>query len=447
MLNLTYSYRIYPGLDQEAQMLDWLEQCRRVYNYALAERKDWINSRKCWVNACRINQEYIIPADTPYPDYYKQQNALTRAKEEIPELKAVHSQVLQDALKRLDQSFKLRQERGFGFPRFKKFGQYRSFVFPQFKSNPVNGLEAAVATTRKTPTPVPYGGKPTYRTGSATRCLIKLPKVGAMPINLHRPIPEGFEVKQVRVVFKSSGWYAQLMLQADVAVPDVMPQGQPIGIDLGLEKFLAVSTGELVERPRFFVDLQSQLRWLQRKLRNKQKDSANYRKVQAKIRQLHEHIHNVRREFHFLTAHSLCDIAGMIFAEDLNLKMTSRGMLAKHCLDAAWGSFLEILKWVAWKRGVYFAKVDPNGTSQTCPQCGAHTGKKELSERVHHCSECEYVTDRDVAAAQVVMQRGLVFVADGQSVIRPVEEGCLGTPMKQEAPIARKGSPRYTRKG
>lgn len=391
MLNLTYSYRIYPSLDQEAQMLDWLEQCRRVYNYALAERKDWINSRKCPVNACSIRQEYIIPAETPYPDYYRQQNALTKAKEEIPELKAVHSQVLQDALKRLDKSFKFMQERGFGFPRFKKFGQYRSFVFPQFKSNPVDGFE------------------------------IKLPKIGVVPINLHRPIiPEGFEVKQVRVVFKASGWYAQLILQANVSVLEIMPHGEPIGIDLGLEKFLAVSTGEWVERPRFFMDLQSKLRWLQRKLRNKKKGSANYRKIGARIRKLHEHIYNVRREFHFLTAHKLCDIAGMIFAEDLNLKMTSRGMLAKHCLDAAWGSFLEILQWVAWKRGVYFAQVDPKGTSQTCPQCGAHTGKKELSERVHHCDECGYTTDRDIAAAQVVMQRGLVLVADGQSVILPV---------------------------
>jgi putative transposase len=413
MLNLTYSYRIYPGLDKEAQMLDWLEQCRRVYNYALAERKDWINSRKCPVKACSIRQEYIIPADTTYPDYYQQQNVLTKAKEVIPELKAVHSQVLQDALKRLDKSFKSMQERGFGFPRFKKLGQYRSFVFPQFKSNPVNGFE------------------------------IKLPKIGAMPINLHRPIPEGFEVKQVRVVFKSSGWYAQLILQADVSVPNVMPHGESIGIDLGLEKFLAVSNGKLVERPRFFVDLQSKLRWLQRKLRNKKKGSANYRKIQAKIRALHEHIYNVRREFHFLTAHKLCDMAGTIFAEDLNLKMTSRGMLAKHCWDAAWGSFLEILKWVSWKRGIYFAKVDPNGTSQTCPQCGVHTGKKELNERVHHCVECGYTTDRDVAAAQVVEQRGLVAV--GQTVILPVEDGCLGTPMKQENPTARKGSPRSTR--
>lgn len=413
MLNLTYSYRIYPRLDQEAQMLAWLEQCRRVYNYALAERKDWINSRKCSVNACSIKQEYIIPADAPYPDYYKQQNALTLAKEGNLKLKAVHSQVLQDALKRLDKSFKFMQERGFGFPRFKKFGQYRSFVFPQLKSNPVNGFE------------------------------IKLPKIGAMPINLHRPIPEGFEVKQVRVVLKPSGWYTQLILQANVSVPDVMPHGEPIGIDLGLEKFLALSTGELVERPRFFGDLHSKLRWLQRKLRNKKKGSANYRKLQAKIRALHEHIYNIRREFHFLTAHKLCDGAGMIFAEDLNLKMTSRGMLAKHCLDAAWGSFLEILKWTAWKRGVYFAKVDPNGTSQTCPNCGTHTGKKELSVRVHNCGECGYVTDRDVAAAQVVMKRGLVTV--GQTVILPVEEGCLGTPMKQENSSVKKGSQHRTR--
>ncbi|MEY2985109.1 MAG: hypothetical protein RLZZ568_1726, partial [Cyanobacteriota bacterium] len=91
------------------------------------------------------------------------------------------------------------------------------------------------------------------------------------------------------------------------------------------------------------------------------------------------------------------------------------------------------------------AKVDPNGTSQTCPQCGAHTGKKELSQRVHHCGECGYTTDRDVAAAQVVKQRGLVAV--GQTVVLPVEEGCLGTPMKQETSRAILGSPPSIRFG
>lgn len=400
MLSLTYSYRIYPDFAQEARMLAWMEQCRRVYNYALRERKDWINSRSCQVNACSIRQEYVIPANTPYPDYYKQQNALTLAKENILELQDVQSQVLQDALKRLDKAFKFMKERGFGFPRVKKYGQYRSFVFPQFKSNPITGAS------------------------------IKLPKIGAVRINLHRPIPEGFVVKQVRVVRKASGWYAQLILFAAISVPDIQPHGEPIGIDVGLEKFLAVSNGQLVERPLFFVDLQSKLRWLQRRLKNRRKGSANYRKAIHKIRKLHEYIYNTRREFHFQTAHRLCDEVGMIFAEDLNLVALGRGMLAKHCLDAAWGSFLDILKWVCWKRGVYFALVDARGTSQTCPNCGADTGKKELSERVHKCSTCNYKTDRDVAAAQVVMQRGCTAV--GQTVVLAVEEDCLGVPMKQQ---------------
>ncbi len=393
-------------------MLFWLEQCRKVYNFALRERKDWMNSRQCAVNACSLRAEFIIPANAPYPDYYKQKKALTQAKKERPDLQKVDAQVLQDILKRLDKSFKFMKAREFGFPRFKKFGQIRSFVFPQFKASPLRGTQ------------------------------IKLPKVGLVPINLHRPLPDGFDLKQVRVVKKASGWYAQLILQCEVQVPDILPHGEPIGIDLGLEKFLAVSTGALIQRPRFFVDLQGKLKWLQRKLRNKKQGSANYRKVQAKIRRLHEQIHDTRREFHFQTAHQLCDQVGMIFAEDLNLKMMSRGMLAKHCLDAAWGGFLNILEWVSWKRGVFFAQVDPNGTSQTCPNCGAHTGKKELSERVHKCGECGYVTDRDVAAAQVVVQRGLVAV--GHTVILPVEEGCLGTPMKQETSKSTLRSPLHT---
>jgi len=46
----------------------------------------------------------------------------------------------------------------------------------------------------------------------------------------------------------------------------------------------------------------------------------------------------------------------MIFFEELNLKV-----LAKECWKVVWmqgGSFLNILGWVAFKRGVYFAKVD-----------------------------------------------------------------------------------------
>lgn len=118
MLTLTYRYRIYPDATQELQMLEWLETCRHVYNYAVRERKDWINSRKCDVNACSLQSEYIISADAPYPDYYKQKKALTEAKKTNPQMKAVYSQTLQDVIGKVDSAFAFIKQRGYGFPRF-----------------------------------------------------------------------------------------------------------------------------------------------------------------------------------------------------------------------------------------------------------------------------------------------------------------------------------------
>ncbi len=62
---------------------------------------------------------------------------------------------------------------------------------------------------------------------------------------------------------------------------------------------------------------------------------------------------------------------------------------------------------MCWKRGVYFDKVNKDYTSQVCPNCDAHTGRKELSQRVHSCPECGYTTHRDVASAQVIRNRGV----------------------------------------
>jgi CheY-like chemotaxis protein len=87
-----------------------------------------------------------------------------------------------------------------------------------------------------------------------------------------------------------------------------------------------------------------------------------------------------------------------------------RAMLGKHCLDAGFGQFFNIFEQTCFKRGVYFQKVDARKTSQLCPNCFNETGKKELSERVHSCHNCGYTTDRDVATAQVVLQRGLAAV-------------------------------------
>jgi putative transposase len=377
MFTMNYQYRIYPSIEQETRMGIWLEMLRGVFNYTLRERKDWIKSRKCAINVCSLSGEYIIPADAPYPDYYKQQNALTVAKKVLVHLQDIQSQVIQEPLRRVDAAFTARKERGYGFPRFKKFGQYRSFLFPQFKASPVVGRQ------------------------------IKLPKLGAMPIVLHRPIPDGFAVKTVRVIRKHSGWYVTLCLQADVSIPDVPPHGRAIGIDVGLEYFLSTSEGEQVQRPRFFARLQGKLKWLQRRLKRKQSRSENKAKLLQKIGKVHERIAAARLDWHFNLAHHLCDNAEMIFVEDLDFRIMAKGFLGKHTLDAGLGQFVnQVLPWVCFKRGVFYGQVDAHGTSQECPDCGAKV-TKALSVRMSHCQDCGSVKPRDVAAAQVIKARGL----------------------------------------
>ncbi|AOX02424.1 MULTISPECIES: RNA-guided endonuclease TnpB family protein [Moorena] len=401
MFNLTYEFKLKPTAKQVSLFENWLEQCRKVYNYALAERKDWYKSRSCQVNACSVRSEYIIPAEQTRPTYASQCRGLTAARKAIEELRAVQVHVLQQTLKRLEKAFVSMWEQGHGFPRFKKQGQMRSFVFPQLGVKPVES------------------GK------------VKLPKIGWVKMRQSREIPSDAVVKQARVVRRATGWYVMLTLQWDVDVPQIMPHGEPLGIDVGISHFVAVSNGKLFPNPRPFKGLERKLKLLQKRVSRKRKGSSNRCKAQAKVSKLHERIVNIRKNYYWKLAHNLCDWAGMIFVEDLNLKGLAKGMLGKHCLDAGWGQFFKILEQCCAYRGVYFQKVDSKKTSQICPNCLTETGKKTLAERIHHCEHCGYTTDRDVAAAQIIAIRGLAAV--GHTVKMLSEGKFIGIPGKKES--------------
>src|ERR671933_488176 len=191
VLSLTFEFKLKPTSAQVSIFEDWLEQCRHVYNYALAERKDWFKSRSCQINACSLRQEYIISAETKRPTFASQCKALTAHRKTNANLIQVQSQVLQQTLKRLEQAFVSMWEQSHGFPLFKKAGTMRSFVFPQL-------------------------GKDAIRNGS-----VKLPVIGWVKFRHSRPIPDGATLKQVRLVKRASGVFAMLTLQWAVEVTDI----------------------------------------------------------------------------------------------------------------------------------------------------------------------------------------------------------------------------------
>jgi putative transposase len=96
---------------------------------------------------------------------------------------------------------------------------------------------------------------------------------------------------------------------------------------------------------------------------------------------------------------------------------------------------------IAKKHGCYFARVNPDGTSQTCPMCGTHTGKKDLSERVHWCGECGYQTDRDHAASEIIRSRGLEQLST-QGLCEIENAYAVGLPGAEETSSRSEAKPR-----
>ena len=417
---LTYQYKLNPTPEQASTMEVWGELLRRHYNYALGQRLDWLRRTRCQIDRSSIVSESI--GDIPEKvDYYTQASELRQTKELFPEYKNIYADCQQQNLMRLDKAWKRwlipdkKGKRG-GRPRFKKRGDICSFTFPR-----VNCPKAGA-----------------HLIGN----ILKLSKIGEIEVILHRPIPDGFTIKQATLVKKADGWYASLSLE-DGTVPDPLPVEQvksAAGIDVGLEKFLATSDGQAVEIPQFYRKSQRHLARQQRQLARMESCSKNHQRQANRVARLHLHIARERKEFHYQVAHWLCDQYDLIAFESLNIKGLARTRLAKSILDAAWGSFLNILQAVAVKRGKWAIGDDPRGTSIECSGCSGRV-EKTLKDRVHDCPHCGLVIDRDWNSGINILNRvqrtlGLAFAGCGGYL--------AASPVNQQLSIVSLGSPFYT---
>jgi putative transposase len=412
---LTYQYKINPNPEQAATLSHWGELLRRHWNYALGERLDYLRRTRSSTDRCSLISEPIgeIPNKV---DYYSQAANLKETKSLFPAYKDIYADCQQQSLMRLDKAWKRwlipdkNGKRG-GKPRFKKQGDICSITFPR-----VNSAKAGANL---------IGGT------------LKLSKIGEMPVILHRPIPDGSEIKQATIINKADGWYVSFALE-DNTVPISLPVDEiksVVGIDVGLEKFLTTSDAEAVAVPQFYRKAQAVLARKQRKLARTKKGSNNYQKQANKVARLHLRIARQRKDFHYSVAHYLCANYDLIGFEKLKIKGLARTRLAKSILDVSWRTFLNILQAVAVRRGKHTQEVDARGTSIECSNCGERV-VKDLSFRVHDCPNCGISIDRDLNASLNILQRtvGQPFAACGGFVSRQ--------PVKQELLFVNLRSPR-----
>lgn len=355
-----------------------LELLRRHWNYALGQKFDWLRRTRCQMDRCSLHSCPIgeIPDKV---DYFTQQSDLKETKLVFPEYKDIWAEAQQLNLRRLDTAWKrwlvpdAKGNRG-GRPKFKKVGELRSFTYPR-----INCLRAGAFIENST---------------------LRLSKIGSMPVVMHRPLPEGFTLKQCSLVLKADGWHVCISMQ-DQSVPELLPLSEiksAVGIDVGLEKFLATSDAQVVPIQHHYRKAQTHLARQQRNLSRQKKGSEREVRQSNKVGRLQLHVARQRQEFHYQVANWLVKAYDLIAVEHLNLRGLARTHLGKSILDAAWGQFISILQAVAVKRGKHVVDINPSGTSQTCSKCHARV-PKTLAVRVHDCKHCGTLLDRDYNSA------------------------------------------------
>ena len=364
-----------------------MEFLRRHWNYSLGQRLDWLRRSRCQIDRCSLVSEPIGDIPGRFPNYNLQSGDLKQTKELFPDYKNIYHDVQQQNLKRLEKAWERWMKpdnagKRSGRPRFKKQGDLRSFTFPRINS------EKAGANIK----------------GDT----LTLSRIGAIPIILHRPLPDGFVPKTCTIVKRADGWYACISL-ADDTVPQLIPLDEvrtATGVDVGLKEFLTDSNGNTEPIQQNFRRTQKRLARHQRVAVGKQKGSNNAQKPKNRIARIHQRIKRQRQEFHYKVAHKLVKAYDFIGVEDLNIKGLAKTRLAKSILDAAWGEFLTVLEAVAVRRGVRVVKVKPHGTTIDCSTCGWKV-PKTLEIRIHDCPNCSTILDRDHNAAINILERAI----------------------------------------
>ena len=243
---------------------------------------------------------------------------------------------------------------------------------------------------------------------------VQVPTIGIVRLKEKGYIPTKAKVRSGTISYKAGRYYVSVLVElSDIKCES--PQGEGMGIDLGIKELAVMSDGvvktNINKTPRV-EKLEKKLRREQRRLsreyEHKKKRgektaiySANIERQVVKIQRLYQTLTNIRVDYeNKIIAAIVRRKPSFIVLEDLNVRGMMKNRYLSRAIAAQRFSYLRTKLTIKAKQvGIEVRIVDKfYPSSKKCSACGRIKRDLKLKNRIYQC-ECGLELDRDLNAA------------------------------------------------
>ncbi|MGA2800637.1 MAG: transposase [Candidatus Micrarchaeaceae archaeon] len=392
-----YKFRIYPDAKRQKEVSESLILAQQLYNKILEKIKsEYKNSKKFVVNKSTLNK-YMKEVVYENKDFLK-----------------LYSQTRQDIFIRLQKAFqnffkrhrekKQGRKTKAGFPRFKSADRYCSITYPQYN-----------------------GSFSVEKAGKSN--MLRIARIGRIKIDLHREISGTIKTMTIK---KEAGKYYAIFTSANEIEITKTEDTNPVGIDLGLDPFVAMSDCTSIDKPKFVNERKKKLARWQKIVARRKKGSKRREKAKLSLQKEWQYLNNESSDFAHKLSNKLVNSGYTSFAvEDLKIQnMVKNHNLAASIYHASWNKFIQLLSYKAESAGLKVIKVDPRNTTKQCSGCG-NIQDMPLSERIYICNRCGLRIDRQLNASINILKKatsGLEGSHAREDSVRPQNRAVVDEP-------------------
>jgi len=277
------------------------------------------------------------------------------------------------------------------FPKEKKAHKWYSLVYPQ---SGWKILEIREIRTRS-------------KKNKKKLVVLRLSNLGIFKLIVHRDFPMD-KVKQVVVKLTPSERVYISFIVEGYEFPKLPSTGKAVAIDVGIEKLLTTSDGQIFPNLRPYEKASKKLRILHKRLSRKKFLSHNWFKAKVKLARAYEHLKNLRKDMYMKLGKWFAKHYDVLIMEDIQVKQLvgkSDKKLRMRLHDVAFHELRSIMEYQLKKYGKKLIPVDPAFSSKTCARCGYVKNDLTLADRVFICPKCGWVADRDYNASLNILRR------------------------------------------